>query len=399
MAVDVTTVGMTATQTPTAVAGLLARWGAAALAGGLILTLGAAPGRAEQFVLFQQTFELTKATVDQAGSHYFVRGANLKQPPGNNWTAPVDYRNGTVHIRTEVLDKPASGEPNHWSYCYMPNKPIGPGYGCAGSGKYTEKGVYDRIEKMTSWWQNTAISWPQGIKEMHLVVKGIGDSGHLHKRADVDKLFPSKVRITMVQVSAGGTFDPGQVPGMESSPFDAGAPGGAVADAGAPVDPPVATGSGGASGLGGASGGSGGAGATSPGTGRGHRQRIRRQRRDRRPVGIAGGHQWGQHRQRRPQPQRWRQRQQPGTPVGRGRDLAGQRQRRPRLLGHQRRQRGAVRARRAGPGSAAPGPAAAQAALTSTSGRRVPNMAPPCRLSASPAAPALLLRSCLPPPA
>ena len=219
------------------------------------MTLGARAGQAEQFVLFQQEFELTKATVDKAGSHYFVRGTALSQPPASNWTGPVDYRNGTVHIRTEVLEKPAGGEPNHWSYCYMPNRPIGPGYGCAGSGVYKEKGVYDRIEKMTSWWQNTAISWPQGIKEMHLVVKGMGDSGHLHKRSDVDKLFPSKVRITMVQVSAGGTFDPSKVPGMNSSPVDAGTPGGGpAADAGVPVDPGPSTGSGGTSGQAGASG-------------------------------------------------------------------------------------------------------------------------------------------------
>ncbi len=225
-----------------------------------------ASARAEQFVLFQQTFEITKATVDKAGSHYFVRGAQLNQPPGSNWTAPVDYRNGDVHIRTEVLEKPAGGEPNHWSYCYMPNRPIGPGYGCAGSGRYTDVGVYDRVEKMTSWWQNTAISWPQGIKEMHLVIKGTGDSGHLHKRSDVEKLYPSKVRITMVQISAGGTFDPSKVPGWTAKPeSDAGA--GSTADAGtgneAGAGGGTSPGSGGSSGANG-NGGTGGSGSAEP---------------------------------------------------------------------------------------------------------------------------------------
>jgi hypothetical protein len=222
-----------------------------------ILAIRVTPARAEQFVLFQQTFEITKAAVDKAGSHFFVRGAMLTQPPGSNWTAPVDYRNGNVYIRTEVLEKPAGSEPNHWSYCYMPNRPIGPGYGCAGSGRYTEKGVYDRVEKMTSWWQNTAISWPQGVKEMHLVIKGMGDSGHLHKRSDVDKLFPSKVRLTMVQVSAGATLDASKVPGMEN--FMAGGPpggAGSPTDAGAASDaaPPPPPGGGEGTGTGGASG-------------------------------------------------------------------------------------------------------------------------------------------------
>ena len=234
---------------------------------GLVLT-AAAPGRADQFVLFQQTFEITKATVDRAGSHYFVRGPMLTQPPGNDWTKPVDYRNGTVYIQTEVLEKPASGEPNHWSYCYMPNRPIGPGYGCAGSGRYTEKGVYAHPEKMTSWWQNNAISWPQGIKEMHLVIKGIGDSGHLHKRTDVDKLYPSRVRITMVQVSAGATFDPSKVPGwVASSDADGGAPDTAPAsDAGNSEGTGGAGGSGG-SGSGGAGGSTGSGGAGGSGSG------------------------------------------------------------------------------------------------------------------------------------
>jgi hypothetical protein len=91
--------------------------------------VAATPARAEQFVLFQQTFEITKAAVDRSGSHFYVRGPMLTQPAGNNWTGPVDYRNGTVYIQTEVLEKPNATEPNHWSYCYMPNRPIGPGYG------------------------------------------------------------------------------------------------------------------------------------------------------------------------------------------------------------------------------------------------------------------------------
>jgi MYXO-CTERM domain-containing protein len=239
-----------------------------------VLALGATTSaRAEQFVLFQQTFEITKASVDRSGSHYYVRGPMLTQPAGSNWTGPIDYRNGTVYIQTEVLEKPNATEPNHWSYCYMPNRPVGPGYGCAGSGRYTATGVYQHSEKMTAWWQNTGISWPQGIKEMHLVIKGMGDSGHLHKRSDVDKLFPSKVRIMMVQVSAGGTFDPAAAPGWVASPADGGAPapaadGGAAPDAGGTGGAAGAGGAGGSGGAGGAGGGNeGGTGGSPAGTG------------------------------------------------------------------------------------------------------------------------------------
>jgi hypothetical protein len=50
---------------------------------------------------------------------------------------------------------------------------------------------------------------------MDLVIKDdSGGGGHAHKRADPENYFPTKVRITMVQVSAGSTYDPGQVPNL-----------------------------------------------------------------------------------------------------------------------------------------------------------------------------------------
>ena len=39
-----------------------------------------------------------------------------------------------------------------------------------------------------------------------------GGSGHAHKRADSEKFFPTKMRITVIQVSAGSKYDPSLVP-------------------------------------------------------------------------------------------------------------------------------------------------------------------------------------------
>ena len=86
---------------------------------------------AEQFVLFDVTFTYTKADADNSTpskSHYYVRGDNLNADRPRDWTSPVDYRNGTVHIRTEVLEKPEGGEPTTWTLCYIPNR--GQGNGC-----------------------------------------------------------------------------------------------------------------------------------------------------------------------------------------------------------------------------------------------------------------------------
>ena len=170
---------------------------------------------ATQFVLFDVTFTYTKKDADTSTpnkSHYYVRDPALSPNRPRDWTSPVDYRNGTVHIRTEVIEKPAGGETTEWTLCYIPNRGQGNGYGCTGSGIYRQKGVYERDVPMTSWWQNESIVWSEGIKQMDLVIKdGSGGQGHAHKRPDSEKFFPTKVRITMIQVSAGSTYDPIQL--------------------------------------------------------------------------------------------------------------------------------------------------------------------------------------------
>jgi hypothetical protein len=199
----------------------------ALLAAAFVLT---APrtSHAEQFVLFDALFTYTKMEADTGSpnkSHVYIRDRmvsahplylvlNPKRP--TNWTTPVDYRNGTVHVRTEVIDKPAGSEITQWVLCYIPNRGIGPGYGCTGSGTYTEKGLYEHDDSMTSWWQNTAIDWTMGIQGMDLVMKDSnGSTGFTYLRPDFEKFFPTTMRITMIQVSAGSKYDPALLPGLD----------------------------------------------------------------------------------------------------------------------------------------------------------------------------------------
>src|SRR6266566_1710785 len=181
------------------------------LAGIASMTLASSSSPAAQFVLFDVTFTYTKQDADTSTpskSHYYVRGDKLNPDRPKDWTAPVDYRNGTVHIRAEVIEKPAGGEPTTWTLCYIPNKSQKNGYGCTGTVVYRDKAVYEQDVKMTSFWQNDSIVWSEGIKEMHLVIKDdSGGSGHAHKRADSEKFFPIQMSITMIQVSAGSTYD------------------------------------------------------------------------------------------------------------------------------------------------------------------------------------------------
>ena len=183
------------------------------------LTAASSISRAEQFVLFDVTYTYTKQDADTSTpskSHYYVRGDKLNPDRPRDWTSPVDYRNGTVHIRTEVIEKPAGGEPTTWTLCYIPNRGQGNGYGCTGTVLFREKGVYEQDVPMNSWWENKSVVWTEGIKQMDLVIKDdSGGSGHAHKRPDHEKFFPTKMRIVMVQVSAGATYDPSLVEGKK----------------------------------------------------------------------------------------------------------------------------------------------------------------------------------------
>ncbi len=187
-------------------AGLVAFW------------LGNLPAQAEQFVVFDATFTYTKEDADNSKpspSHYYVRDTLMNSERPKDWTRPVDYRNGTAHVRLEVLEKPAGSEATTWSVCYIPNKGRDKGYGCFNTPVYKEAGIFEQDISMTKFWQNDSIVWEQGIKEMHLVIKdNSGGSGHAHKRQDHEKFFPTKVRMTVIQVSVGSKYDPSLVPNL-----------------------------------------------------------------------------------------------------------------------------------------------------------------------------------------
>lgn len=174
---------------------------------------------ADQFVLFDETFTFEGKDAVPTKSHLYVKADKLGKDTPNDWTAPVDYRNGTVHVRLEVLEKPAGDVPTTWSLCYIPNKGQKNNYGCTGTPKYTKPGVYEKDVKMNEFWENDSIIWSEGIKQMSLVIKHAdkGGQGHAHRQPDLNKFFPTKVRVTMVQVSHDAKYDASKVPSLAKS--------------------------------------------------------------------------------------------------------------------------------------------------------------------------------------
>lgn len=173
-------------------------------------------GSQTQFILFDVEFTYSKEDADHSApsqSHYYVTGDMLNADRPVDWTTPVDYRNGNVHVRIEVREKPEGNAPTTWSLCYIPNKGQGNGYGCTNTPIYLEEGIFEKVVPMTSFWENESIIWSEGIKQMDLVIKDdSGGKGHAHKRTDHEHFFPTRVRITMVQVAAGATYDASNLP-------------------------------------------------------------------------------------------------------------------------------------------------------------------------------------------
>lgn len=237
---------------------LRTRTGLAALAVGALVTLSPKASRAEQFTLFDVTFDFTWQDAINASpskSHYYVKSDKLNAQRPTNWIAPIDYRTGKVHIYLEVLEKPAGGQKQGWALCYVG----GGSYGCPYTKYYTEKGVYESEVDMTSFYNNATIDWTKGITEVDLVYT-INDSGqgHVHFFPELqDKTTPTKVRIAMVQVSKGGAFDPTKLPSTGGGMGGAGGAGGTGGAAGSPnggMSGTAAAGVGGVSGTGGAAG-------------------------------------------------------------------------------------------------------------------------------------------------
>ena len=212
-----------------------------ASASALSVALLAAPrvARAEQFVLFDATFPYTwdnAINSTPSKSHYYVNEGNwLNKARPANWTSPVNYRDGTVHIRVEVIEKPAGGQMVGWALCYVGDAGS---YGCPYTPYYTQLGVYERDVGMHSFFNSETINWVQGVKQVDLVYT-VNDSGsgHISNFPELkDVTTPTKVRITMIQVSQGAKYDPTLLPGADGGVPEGGQTrdGGPAVEAGAP---------------------------------------------------------------------------------------------------------------------------------------------------------------------
>ncbi len=181
-----------------------------ALAAGALVSVLPREGCADQFVLFDASFTYTwedAINSSPSKSHYYVNDdnhMNLDRP--SDFTSPVNYRDGTIHIRMEVMDRPEGGQQTGWALCYIPNEG---GYGCPYTSYETTTGVFERDVDMHDFYNNDQIQWESGIDRVDCVytIDGSG-SGHVSNFPELAELVaPITLRLTVIHVSEGATYD------------------------------------------------------------------------------------------------------------------------------------------------------------------------------------------------
>ncbi|MEJ7731727.1 MAG: hypothetical protein WKG00_21260 [Polyangiaceae bacterium] len=136
---------------------------AIAAAAGALASSWSATARADQFVVFDDTWTFT---ADLPDSHY--RLEPLPATPAD-LTSPVDYTGGTVHVYLEVTSKPTD-EPTKFQVCLEAN----PTYACTyQSMAYTDVGILDWETPWDGFWSpaGESVDWSQGINKVAVILK------------------------------------------------------------------------------------------------------------------------------------------------------------------------------------------------------------------------------------
>jgi MYXO-CTERM domain-containing protein len=217
---------------------------------------------ADQFVAMDETWE---HAADLPDSHYRVKPS--AQTP-DDWTSPVDYSDGTAWVYLEVQTKPTEQE-TKFQVCFEAT----PTYACtAQSPTYTEIGTYEWPTPFSDFWSppNEYVDWTQGVNKLANILKDT-----MNNKPSTDNVgeetaalyMPTRVRLVVTIVSAGGTYVPptptGEAEGGGGSGPVAGNGAGGAGGAGDGGAPAAATGGSAASTGGSNDGGAGGSTATS----------------------------------------------------------------------------------------------------------------------------------------
>jgi len=197
---------------------------------------------ADQFVAMDDTWEHTP---DMPDSHYRVK-PTAETP--TDWLSPVDYSDGTAWVYLEVQTKPTAQE-TKFQVCFEAT----PTYACtAQSPTYTTVGTYEWPTDFSDFWSPPGefVDWTQGVNKLACILKDTMNNKPSEDNVgpEVAALYtPTRVRMVVTIVSAGGTYMPPTPTGEGGGgggaggapPVGGGGAGGANDGGGGPVTGPA----------------------------------------------------------------------------------------------------------------------------------------------------------------
>lgn len=175
---------------------MLQRWLYAPLCALVCWSAIPSSARAEQFVLVDLSYTHSSSTTND--SHYYPQ---LPDDRPKDWTAPVDYANGSVHIELDVKTKPAGNAPTKYQLCFEGT----PDYACTlQSPTYTSTGHVEWDSPFDDFWYGGTVDWSKGVKQMPMILKDDNNN----KPAGDPKYMPTDLHVLVVLVSAGDKYTP-----------------------------------------------------------------------------------------------------------------------------------------------------------------------------------------------
>jgi hypothetical protein len=215
-----------------------------ALGVGVALALAAPSAFGQQVVVAEAEYTHSARTTED--SHFRVKPT--PETPAD-WTSPVDYAHGSVHVRLEVTTKP-SDTPTRYQICFEMKQ----NYCCTDQAPaYTATGRYDWDTDVEKLWRPGPVNFAQGILQSALILKDTNNVKPAPENVGVDTAalyMPTDLRVTVTLVAAGATYrapDAPEPPGTGGMGGIGG--GGATSSAGSSGGTDAAAGGGGSAGA------------------------------------------------------------------------------------------------------------------------------------------------------
>jgi hypothetical protein len=171
------------------------------------LNLGPVTGGSSLNLLDIAYEHTTPSTTDQSIT-FFTSSNDVRR----DWLAPINYANGTIYQRLEVVSKPTD-EIMYYQLCLVPNDDISikPACSRASGLTLTQEGVYEFTQPLSSFYEYYNIDWSRGINSLMVIVRDkngntIDEVSLERSGGKLESYFPMQVKYSVALVPSGGEF-------------------------------------------------------------------------------------------------------------------------------------------------------------------------------------------------